>query len=258
MTSPSSRRSRPGWCCAAPRSRACGPSQVQMADAYARFGKHDAWLEGVHIAPYAFATGSDSPDPGPPPQAAPARRAEIEKIGARVAQERLAVVPLAIYFKDGPGQGRAGPGPGPPQGRPPPGHGRARRQPGGGRRARPPAQGHAWTDGRRRHHRDAGASRPVPRNRPRNRGIHSGWRRRRSGSTGRATSTGLTGFDISFAGRACDPSCSDSLNGAPTTTANSSSLSPPDLQVSRQHIVSRKAARGRSTAARQQKRRMTA
>ena len=26
--------------------------------------------------------------------------------------------------------------------------------------------------------------------------------------------TGLTGFDISFGGRSCDPSCSDSLNGA--------------------------------------------
>ena len=26
--------------------------------------------------------------------------------------------------------------------------------------------------------------------------------------------TGLTGFDVSFTGRACDPSCSDSLNGA--------------------------------------------
>ena len=27
---------------------------------------------------------------------------------------------------------------------------------------------------------------------------------------------GLTGFDVRFTGRACDPSCSDSLNGAKT------------------------------------------
>ncbi|MEY4372436.1 MAG: hypothetical protein RL219_1205 [Actinomycetota bacterium] len=31
---------------------------------------------------------------------------------------------------------------------------------------------------------------------------------------------GLTGFDVSFGGRACDPSCSDSINGAKNTTAN--------------------------------------
>ena len=75
-------------------------SQVQMADAYARFGKKDAWLEGVHIAPDAFATGSDAPDPDRPRKLL-LHSEEIEKIGARVAQERLAVVPLSIYFKDG-------------------------------------------------------------------------------------------------------------------------------------------------------------
>ncbi len=32
--------------------------------------------------------------------------------------------------------------------------------------------------------------------------------------------TGLIGFDIGAGFRTCDPSCSDSLNGAPTTTAN--------------------------------------
>ena len=31
---------------------------------------------------------------------------------------------------------------------------------------------------------------------------------------------GLTGFDISICGRACDPSCSDSLNGAKNRIAN--------------------------------------
>ena len=32
--------------------------------------------------------------------------------------------------------------------------------------------------------------------------------------------TGLTGFDMSLVGRACDPSCSDSLNGATQRIAN--------------------------------------
>jgi hypothetical protein len=32
--------------------------------------------------------------------------------------------------------------------------------------------------------------------------------------------TGLTGFDVSNAVRVCDPSCSDSLNGATTRIAD--------------------------------------
>jgi SsrA-binding protein len=75
-------------------------SQVQMADSYARFGNGEAWLEGVHIAPYSFAAGSASPDPDRPRKLL-LHGAEIEKLAARVAQERLAVVPLRIYFKDG-------------------------------------------------------------------------------------------------------------------------------------------------------------
>ena len=74
--------------------------QVQMADAYARFGKHDAWLEGVHIAPYSFASGANAPDADRPRKLL-LHAAEIDRIGARVAQERLAVVPLAIYFRAG-------------------------------------------------------------------------------------------------------------------------------------------------------------
>ena len=75
-------------------------SQVQMADAYARFARGEAWLEGVHIAPYSFATGSQRPDPDRPRKLLLHGR-EIEKLAARVAQERLAVVPLTIYFKEG-------------------------------------------------------------------------------------------------------------------------------------------------------------
>ena len=31
--------------------------QVQLADAFARWSDGELWLEGVHIAPYQFATG---------------------------------------------------------------------------------------------------------------------------------------------------------------------------------------------------------
>jgi SsrA-binding protein len=75
-------------------------SQVQMADSYARFNKGEAWLEGVHIAPYSFATGASAPDPDRPRKLL-LHASEIEKLAARVAQERLAVVPLSIYFKEG-------------------------------------------------------------------------------------------------------------------------------------------------------------
>ena len=71
-----------------------------MADAYARFGKGEAWLEGVHIAPYSFASGSQRPDPDRPRKLL-LHAKEIEKLAARVAQERLAVVPLSIYFREG-------------------------------------------------------------------------------------------------------------------------------------------------------------
>jgi SsrA-binding protein len=73
---------------------------VQLADAYARVEGGEVWMEGVHIAPYASATGFGAVDPD-------RRRKlllhgdEIRRLGARVAQERLTLVPLAIYFKEG-------------------------------------------------------------------------------------------------------------------------------------------------------------
>jgi SsrA-binding protein len=73
---------------------------VQLADAYARVERGQVWLEGVHIAPYAFAHGIGSHDPD-------RRRRlllhseEIAKLSDRVAQERLALVPLSLYLKEG-------------------------------------------------------------------------------------------------------------------------------------------------------------
>src|SRR5262245_11242393 len=36
---------------------------VQLADAYARINRGECWLDGVHIAPYAFAQGFGAHDP---------------------------------------------------------------------------------------------------------------------------------------------------------------------------------------------------
>src|SRR4249920_3346350 len=73
---------------------------VQLADAYARVVDGEVWLEGVHIAPYAFARGFGAHDPDRARKLL-LRGDEIARLRARVAQERLTLVPLAIYFRDG-------------------------------------------------------------------------------------------------------------------------------------------------------------
>jgi SsrA-binding protein len=73
---------------------------VQLVDAYARLVNGEVWLEGVHIAPYQFAHGVGAHDPARPRKLL-LNRDEIERLSARVGQERLALVPLSLYFKDG-------------------------------------------------------------------------------------------------------------------------------------------------------------
>jgi len=73
---------------------------VQLADAYARVSDGEIWLEGVHIAPYQFAHGVGAHEPNRPRKLLLGRD-EIDRIDARVGQERLALVPLSLYFKDG-------------------------------------------------------------------------------------------------------------------------------------------------------------
>ena len=60
----------------------------------------ELWMEGVRIAPYAFATGVGAHDPDRPRKLL-LHREQLDKLGARIAQEQLTLVPLAIYFKDG-------------------------------------------------------------------------------------------------------------------------------------------------------------
>ena len=73
---------------------------VQIADAYARIVNGEVWLDGVHIPPYQFAHGVGSHDPDRPRKLLLHTR-EIERIAAEVALERLSLVPLSFYFKDG-------------------------------------------------------------------------------------------------------------------------------------------------------------
>lgn len=74
--------------------------QVQMADSFARYSDGELWLHGVHIAPYQFAIGVGAHDPDARRKLL-LHRDEIERLHDRVAQERLALIPLSLYFKDG-------------------------------------------------------------------------------------------------------------------------------------------------------------
>jgi len=73
---------------------------VQLTDAYARFRGGEIWMEGVHIAPYQFAVGVGSHDPDRPRKLL-LNRGEIDRLKAQVDQDRVALVPLTLYFKDG-------------------------------------------------------------------------------------------------------------------------------------------------------------
>ena len=73
---------------------------VQLTDAYARLRSGEVWMEGVHIAPYQFAVGVGAHDPDRPRKLL-LNRSEIDRLKSRVDQERVALVPLALYFKDG-------------------------------------------------------------------------------------------------------------------------------------------------------------
>ena len=76
-------------------------SQVQMTEAYGRIDDGEMWLLGLNISPYA-ATGSASfghiPDRH---RKLLLHRTELDRIQARVQRQRLALIPLSIYFIGG-------------------------------------------------------------------------------------------------------------------------------------------------------------
>ena len=73
---------------------------LQIADASARVVNGELWLDGVHIPPYAFAHGVGAHDPDRARKLL-VKSNEITKLAARIAQERLSLVPLSFYFKEG-------------------------------------------------------------------------------------------------------------------------------------------------------------
>jgi SsrA-binding protein len=75
-------------------------AHVQFADANGWIRDGELWLVGLHIAEYSHASGVFSHDPDRDRKLL-VHREEIDRLRARVDQERLALIPLALYFKDG-------------------------------------------------------------------------------------------------------------------------------------------------------------
>lgn len=75
-------------------------AKVQLADTYARIVDGEAWLIGLHIAPYRNASTQGGHEPERDRKLL-LHRGELEELDARIAQQRLTLVPLALYFKEG-------------------------------------------------------------------------------------------------------------------------------------------------------------
>ena len=74
--------------------------QVQMRDSFARVDDGELWLIGLHISPYAQATGFGAHDPDRRRKLLVHRR-QISQLESQVNEQRLTLVPLSIYWKDG-------------------------------------------------------------------------------------------------------------------------------------------------------------
>ncbi|MBV9950823.1 MAG: SsrA-binding protein SmpB [Acidimicrobiia bacterium] len=75
-------------------------AKVQISDAYARIIGNEAWIVGLHITPYSHAGVQGAADTDRDRKLL-LNRKEIDLIRARLEQERLTLVPLSLYFREG-------------------------------------------------------------------------------------------------------------------------------------------------------------
>ena len=80
--------------------KAMREAQVQLTDSYARIRDGEAWLEGVHVSPYAYAHGFGSHAPDRPRKLL-LHRDEIRKLIGRTVERGMTLVPVRMYFKNG-------------------------------------------------------------------------------------------------------------------------------------------------------------
>jgi len=75
-------------------------AQVQMGEAYATVDDGDVWIHNVHIAEYSNVDKATRPTVDRKRKLL-LNRKEIDSIAVKVNVERLTLIPLSIYFKDG-------------------------------------------------------------------------------------------------------------------------------------------------------------
>ena len=72
-----------------------------MTEAYGRIDDGEMWLLGLNISPYASTGSASFGHIQDRHRKLLLHRSEIDKIDAKVSRERLALVPLSIYFIGG-------------------------------------------------------------------------------------------------------------------------------------------------------------
>jgi len=73
--------------------------RVNLKDGYAKVSQGEVWLENVHISAYPFAHyGNHDPLRS---RKLLLHRGEIKRLTGKVAERGYALVPLAVYFKNG-------------------------------------------------------------------------------------------------------------------------------------------------------------
>jgi SsrA-binding protein len=73
---------------------------VQMGDAFGRIEGSEIWLHSLHIAPYENSQAHSGHEPERRRKLL-LHRDEIDRLRAKVDEQRLSLVPLSIYFKEG-------------------------------------------------------------------------------------------------------------------------------------------------------------
>jgi SsrA-binding protein len=75
-------------------------AKVQLSDTYARIINGEAWLIGLHIAPYSNASAQGGHEPERDRKLL-LHRGELASLQLRIDQQRLSLVPLSLYFTGG-------------------------------------------------------------------------------------------------------------------------------------------------------------
>ena len=73
---------------------------VTITEAYGKVASGEVWLHSMHVPTRPNVAAAFAPDPDRPRKLL-LHRSEISRIKARVEQDRLLLIPLSLYFRDG-------------------------------------------------------------------------------------------------------------------------------------------------------------